>query len=136
MPIQNDETDWMVFAQSVQPLQQAKNLNKKEMSPRLNVRKTAKILLYTLDLHGKTLEEAHALTQTFLDRHFKKGSKQVTIITGKGLNNTGKIKNEIEFWFETPPFKEKIRSFCWENGGGVLKITLKRTKQNENGVGN
>ena len=129
MPV-TDDSLWAEYAQSVQPLAQKKNLNPKTVPPRLKVRKTTTgILLNTLDLHGKTLEEAYRLTKTFFDLHFKNGTKQIGIITGKGLNGTGKIKNEIELWFETPFFKEKINAYHWENDGGVLRIRLKRQQK-------
>ncbi len=125
-----DDSSWVEYAQSVQPLRQKKNLNPKTVPPRLKVRKTALgTLISTLDLHGKTLEEAYRLTKIFFDLHLKNGTKQISIITGKGLNGTGKIKNEIELWFETPFFKEKINAYHWENDGGVLSIRLKRQQK-------
>ena len=80
-------------------------------------------------MHGYTLEEAYNAVKSFIDLHYKKESKQIKIITGKGINQLGKIKSEIELWLETPVFSHKIRETKWINSGGVLQITLKRNKQ-------
>lgn len=124
-----DESLWKEYTQSVRPLRQRQTLSQEIILPKLKARKTLTSLINTLDLHGKTLQEAYLITKTFIDLHFQKQSRHIHIITGKGINESGKIKNEIEFWFETPVFQEKIHSYVWENNGGVLKIILKRRKK-------
>lgn len=129
MPKGEETDNWATFTQTVKPLKGRGNLVFKEIPPRLKVRKALLgELLYELDLHGKTLEEAYRITLQFINLHHKKGTKEITVITGKGSLKKGLIKNEIVFWLETKAFKDKINSFEWINDGGVLKITLKKDK--------
>lgn len=121
--------DWESFLKSVKPLKGRNKMAFKEVPPRLRVRRSPMgALVYEIDLHGKTVQEAYELTKRFIALHFNQGSKEVRIITGKGTLSKGLIKNEIGLWFDTGEFQEKISSFAWENDGGVLKIILKRNK--------
>lgn len=130
MPQEDKQNPWSDFLKSVKPLKHRQNRCKKELPPRLKARKAVKEeLLFELDLHGKTVQEAYQLCKLFVNLHYKKGSKQISIITGKGLKNTGVIKNEIALWFETKDFQDKISSYVWINDGGVVKIMLKRNKE-------
>lgn len=100
------------------------------LSPRPRVRRVpAPELPYVLNLHGMTITEAYDAVKKFITRHQNKGSRKITIITGKGLNKIGAIKKEIPLWFETPFFTEKISDYRWKNDGGALDITLKRIKK-------
>jgi len=128
---QTTDTDvWNQFTQPVKPLSGKTDKHPREFPPQIHVYRVPKReLLFELDLHGYTLEEAYNAVKSFIDLHYKKESKQIKIITGKGINQLGKIKSEIELWLETPVFSHKIRETKWINSGGVLQITLKRNKQ-------
>lgn len=127
-----DEALWQEFAKTIRPLsgeKQAKNF-KASLPPRLRVRRASAVELpYILDLHGFTLENAYTALKHFLNQHQNRQSKQVTVITGKGLLTPGAIKSEIELWLDTPVFQEIIKSYSWKNDGGALNIQLKKRKK-------
>lgn len=109
--------------------------NKDNMAPvkmplkRLKIKpRPERILTHIIDLHGLTLQEAYTCVLKFVTVHFIMGSKNISIITGKGLYEEGKIKKEIPLWFDTPVFKEKITSYEWVNAGGTVRINLKKNK--------
>lgn len=130
MTTQTDKDDWERFVQTIKPLKGKADRYVDSVPPRLIVRKAPpKTLLYELDLHGATVEEAYQMVKRFFALHCQNESRQITIITGKGLKGTGKIKNEIMLWLETPVFKDNIRETHWLNDGGVIRITLKRKKK-------
>ena len=121
---------WNQFTQTIKPLSGKTDKHPREFPPQLHACRVSKgELVFELDLHGYTLDEAYKTVKKFIDLHYKKESKQIKIITGKGINQLGKIKSEIELWLETPVFSHKIREIKWINSGGVLQITLKRNKQ-------
>lgn len=91
-------------------------------------RSKPKVFSNTLDLHGFTLEEAYQLVLKFVTLHFQLKSDIIYIITGKGFKTEGKIKKEITLWFETPVFKNKIKSYEWIKSGGTLKIKVQKLK--------
>ncbi len=130
MPEQ-DNSIWTQFVQSVRPLRHRTDVAERSMPPCLRVRKAPeRTLSYTLDLHGYTVEEAYQCLKLFFLTHMKAESRKIQIITGKGLSKTGKIKNEIMLWMDTPFFREKVSETKWMNDGGVLEVTLKRNKKN------
>lgn len=130
MLTQTDIEEWEHFVQTIKPLKGKAQHYNDSIPPRLIVRKApSKTLLYELDLHGLTIEEAYQAVKRFFTLHWQNESRQITVITGKGLKGTGKIKNEIMFWLETPLFKDKIQETQWLNDGGVIRITLKRKKK-------
>ncbi len=125
-----DEAIWTHFVQSVSPLRNRADVEKRSVPPRLRAHRIPeRTLLADLDLHGYTVEEAYHCLKLFLITHMHAGSQIIRIITGKGVLKTGKIKNEIMLWIDTPFFREKIRETRWINDGGVLEITLKRKKK-------
>lgn len=127
-----DEALWQAFAKTIKPLSKKKRQESLKVSlpPRLKVRRAESPLLsYTLDLHGLTVNEAYKALKHFLMRHQHAHSKKVTVITGRGLFSPGAIKNEIEFWLDTPSFEDTIKSYTWKNGGGALDIELKKEKK-------
>lgn len=85
-----------------------------------------KPLVYILDLHGYTIQEAYDKLKIFINKHKEHKSKYIIVITGKGrITKEGAIHKEIKDWLLTKEFKEKIKSSEWINGNGALKIFLK-----------
>lgn len=126
----NDITLWENVKKTLKPLTQKKASEPVPFPKRLRVHAAPKReLLFTLDLHGLTVEEAYQVLRQFITLHVQENSKTITVITGKG-NKTkeGLIHHEIQNWLETPFFKEKINRTMWLNGGGALEILLKRKK--------
>ena len=86
-------------------------------------------LLFSLDLHGLTVEQAYQTLRRFVSLHVRQNSKTITIITGKGSKEReGLIHREVKNWLETPFFREKLHDYRWLNGGGALELHLKRKK--------
>ena len=86
------------------------------------------VLPYQLDLHGFSVQDAYETLRLFLMHHERRRSRYVTVVTGRGLNAPGLIKQEITLWLDTPFFKERVRAFSWQNGGGALRLELYQTK--------
>ena len=85
-----------------------------------------KPIIYILDLHGYTIQEAYDQLKIFINKHKERKSKYIIVITGKGkITKEGVIHKEIKDWLLTKEFKEKIKSSEWINGNGALKIFLK-----------
>ena len=125
----NECTLWEELKKTITPLKEKKmGRFLKDVSTRLCVHKTTGNLLYVLDLHGFTVENAYQIFVRFLNVHAERQSKSIRVITGKGKNGNGLIHKEIPFWLENPKIAEKIREVRWLNGGGSLEIILKKVK--------
>ncbi len=121
---------WEKFKKTVRPLRQKEDTVPPKIPPRLRVSKTQVIeLIDTLDLHGLTVQQAFDILKHFLIVHERAGSGSVTVITGKGIKSTGKIKSEFMLWMDTPFFQEKIRQIKWMNDGGAVLLFLRRKKK-------
>ena len=85
------------------------------------------ILPNILDLHGFTLEEAYTLFLRFLNYHLKKNTKKIIVITGKGKEGKGLLKNEFPKWVENPKIRDKIRNMVLPAlyDGGAFELTLR-----------
>ncbi len=71
----------------------------------------------TLDLHGMTLDQAHAAVRRMVADAQHCGLKHVNIITGL----SGPIRREFPFWVEQ---LSQVRRFETLNGGGAFKLHL------------
>lgn len=123
--MQEDIALWNKFISTVTPLKKTKV--KIEVHKQY-FRKVMYSVSYILDLHGYTVQEAYNTVIDFISRHHRINTNHITIITGKGINNTGLIKNEIVDWLDTNILKQYIKSYEWTNDNGALKIYLKRKK--------
>ena len=121
---------WDEFIKSVIPLSQKEDKMVVSVPQRrLRIKPRAeRIIQNIIDLHGLVLQEAYDCVLKFITVHYFLGTKTISVITGKGLFEEGKIKKEIPLWFDTPVFKEKINSFEWINSGGTVRINLKKCK--------
>ena len=122
-----DNDLWEELKKSVQPF----NVNRKseDLPPRLRVhRAPAKPILYCLDLHQMTIDEAYQKTVQFIEKHYKIGSKKIQIITGKGREGKGLIRAEFANWLDTNRLKKYIRETKWTNDEGAMNIWLKKSK--------
>ncbi len=127
----DDLSLWEAIKKTLSPLTKNKAREPVSMPPKLRVRRAPeRELLYTLDLHGLTVEEAYQALRRFIMIHIRQNTKIITIITGKGSpQKEGLIHREIAGWLETPFFTEKINQTRWLNGGGAIEIMLKRKKK-------
>ncbi len=62
----------------------SKNFKRKKLEPEM-----------VLDLHGQTLHSAKLLLNSFISNCYEKNIRNILIITGKGQNNKGVLKEEV-----------------------------------------
>ncbi len=84
---------------------------------------------FLLDLHGYTVEEAYRRFLSFFEAHLARGSRFLTVITGRGLLNKGAIRREFSIWLETPLFRPYVVKVEEMNGGGAFRLYLKGQKK-------
>lgn len=75
-----------------------------------------------LDLHGISVQSAYDYTYQFIYESYIYNIKCITIITGK----SGEICFECIRWLNTEKFVKYIRKIEILNGGGALRIFLKK----------
>ncbi len=82
-----------------------------------------------LDLHGQTLYSAKLLLHKFMSSCYEKNIRNILIITGKGHNNKGVLKEEVPKWLNDKllskflvDFKVAPKQF---GGEGALLVRLK-----------
>jgi len=122
-----DNILWEDLKKTVHPFHSGKK--SAGLPPRLCVQYAqVKPLEYSLDLHQLTIQAAYQKTLQFIEKHYKIGSKKVQIITGKGQEGQGIIRNEFEGWLDTKNFQQYIRSAKWTNDGGAINLWLRKNK--------
>lgn len=86
----------------------------------------------SVDLHGLTQSEAHALLLSFLHRAYADGRRHVLVITGKGesFRSDGVLKRVVPAWFATPPFRALVSgqeaAARHHGGAGAIYVRLRR----------
>ena len=95
-----------------------KNFKKKKIEPDIS-----------LDLHGYTLYSAKLLLQKFISNCYEKNIRNVLIITGKGQNNKGALKEEVPKWLSDKFFNKYLVNFnvapSQFGGEGALLVRIK-----------
>ena len=95
-----------------------KNFKKKKIEPDIS-----------LDLHGYTLYSAKLLLQKFISNCYEKNIRNVLIITGKGQNNKGALKEEVPKWLSDKLFNKYVVNFnvapSQFGGEGALLVRIK-----------
>ena len=83
----------------------------------------------SLDLHGCTLYSAKLLLQKFISNCYEKNIRNVLIITGKGQNNKGALKEEVPKWLTDKPVNQYVINFNMApsqfGGEGALLLRIK-----------
>jgi len=96
----------------------SKNYNKNKLEPNIS-----------LDLHGYTLYSAKLSLQKFISNCYEKNIRNILIITGKGQNNSGALKEEVPKWLTDKFFNKYIISFVLAprhlGGVGALLVRIK-----------
>lgn len=78
------------------------------------------VTLYTIDLHGLTLNQAYDLTKsTILNTNYKK----IKVITG----SSGEIKRQFIFWMENQDISKYIKEVTPINNGSYFIFKKKKT---------
>ena len=83
-----------------------------------------------VDLHGFNEIEANNLLEDFINRSIENGKRLVLVITGKGKEGEGVIKNNIISWLNTKNLRSKISAVNYaaqkHGGSGAIYILLKK----------
>ena len=82
-----------------------------------------------LDLHGQTLYSAKLLLHKFISNCYEKNIRNILIITGKGYNNKGVLKEEVPNWLNDKLLSKFLVNFNVApkqfGGEGALLVRLK-----------
>ena len=78
-------------------LNRLKNFKKRKIEPDIS-----------LDLHGHSLYSAKLLLQKFISNCYEKNIRNLLIITGKGKNNKGALKEEVPKWLSDRFFNKYL----------------------------
>jgi DNA-nicking Smr family endonuclease len=90
-----------------------------------------------LDLHGKTLAQAHGVLLRFLHRAQAEGFTFVLVITGKGRmtgieREAGALRREVPHWLALPEFRALVSGFesahIGHGGEGALYVRVRRAR--------
>ena len=107
-------------------LASVKNPKKKKLEPNM-----------VLDLHGHTLYSSKLLLHKFIPNCYEKNIRNILIITGKGKNNKGTLKEEVPKWLNDKFFNKFLVNFNQApkhfGGEGALLVRIKnRLKKSNN----
>ena len=82
-----------------------------------------------LDLHGHSLYSSKLLLHKFIFNCYEKNIRNLLIITGKGHNNKGALKEEVPKWLNNKPFNKIVVDFNIApkkfGGDGALLLRIK-----------
>jgi DNA-nicking Smr family endonuclease len=87
-----------------------------------------------IDLHGRTLSEAHAALLRFLHRAQGEGLRTVLVITGKGgpdaERGRGVLRRQVPLWLALPDLRVYVlaveEAHVAHGGAGALYVRLRR----------
>jgi DNA-nicking Smr family endonuclease len=87
-----------------------------------------------LDLHGRTLSEAHVALLRFLQRAQGEGARVVLVITGKGAADSergrGVLRRQVPLWLALPELRGHVlgveEAHVAHGGAGALYVRLRR----------
>jgi DNA-nicking Smr family endonuclease len=87
-----------------------------------------------IDLHGRTLSEAHAALLRFLHRSQGEGLRTVLVITGKGgpdpERGRGVLRRQVPLWLALPELRGHVlgveEAHVAHGGAGALYVRLRR----------
>ena len=86
-----------------------------------------------LDLHGYRVIEAEKVFFSFLLRCLNLNIRNILIITGKGNDGNGKIKQNLPIWLNDPKVSQFVYVYSFaskkDGGEGAYYIRLRNTKK-------
>ena len=129
-----DKKDWENFLSSEEKLPDKD----------LKLKKKKYITVYSIDLHGYTLEEANKSIQDFINKSYEKNINKLIVVTGKGIHSNNETNPYVSkdlsiLKYSVPEFIKKnvelmkkiseIKNAEIEDGGsGAFYIYLKKKK--------
>jgi DNA-nicking Smr family endonuclease len=139
------KTSWIDRSQSVQA--KAKTLPDKTMPADFRLGETSGIdgtsarrmqrgqvpIEDRLDLHGLSQEEAQKEVKVFIGSAVQKNFRHVLIITGKGRDGHGILREKVPEWLKDAPLCYHLNAISYaqpkDGGKGALYIRLKRQRE-------
>ncbi len=89
-----------------------------------------------LDLHGHTLYSSKLLLNKFIFNCYEKNIRDILIITGKGQNNKGALKEEVPKWLSDKFINKFIVNFSVApkhfGGEGALLVRIRNKLKKSN----
>lgn len=85
----------------------------------------------TLDLHGRTLQHAHAELHDFLGRAIADRVRCVEVITGRGSGESGgAIRREFPLWLNSPALRPFVLAASHPHAAnqGSVRLLLRRAR--------
>jgi DNA-nicking Smr family endonuclease len=85
----------------------------------------------TLDLHGRTAQNAFIALQTFLHHAHADRVRVVEVITGRGSGETGGvIRRELPLWLNLPPLRPLVLAVAHPHAAnvGAVRLLLRKPK--------
>ena len=86
-----------------------------------------------LDLHGLSQEQAQKEVKAFIDSAVQKNFRHVLIITGKGRDGHGILREKVPDWLKSAPLCYQLNAISYaqpkDGGKGALYIRLKRQRE-------
>ena len=86
-----------------------------------------------LDLHGLSQEQAQKEVKAFIGTAVQKNFRHVLIITGKGRDGHGILRNKVPEWLKDAPLCYHLNAISYaqpkDGGKGALYIRLKRQRE-------
>tara|TARA_B100000900_G_C20513164_1_gene688892 strand:+ start:102 stop:680 length:579 start_codon:yes stop_codon:yes gene_type:complete len=85
-----------------------------------------------LDLHGSSQQQAHKQLISFISRAVQQNFRHVLVITGKGREGYGILRQQVPTWLKDLPLRQYINAISYaqpqDGGTGALYIRLKRQR--------
>ena len=89
-----------------------------------------------LDLHGLSQEQAQEEVKAFISSAVQKNFRHVLIITGKGRDGHGILREKVPEWLKDAPLCYHLNAISYaqpkDGGKGALYIRLKRQREKKN----
>ena len=86
-----------------------------------------------LDLHGLSQEQALKEVKAFISSAVQKNFRHVLIITGKGRDGHGILREKVPLWLKDAPLCYHLNAISYaqpkDGGKGALYIRLKRQRE-------
>ena len=86
-----------------------------------------------LDLHGLSQEQAQKKVKAFIGSAVQKNFRHVLIITGKGRDGHGILREKVPEWLKDAPLCYHLNAISYaqpkDGGTGALYIRLKRQRE-------
>ena len=86
-----------------------------------------------LDLHGLSQEQAQKEVKAFIGSAVRKNFRHVLIITGKGRDGHGILREKVPEWLKDAPLCYYLNAISYaqpkDGGKGALYIRLKRQRE-------